>query len=67
MVHIANKIRVKSGVYLVEVLFLHFNFLQLVSVTAGGPKSGPRAKIYGLLRLIHSVWRASSFPCLKIH
>ena len=40
----------------------------LVSVTAGGPESlhGHVVKVYGLLRMIHSVLRASFFFRIKI-
>ena len=54
-------------IHLNRSLFLNFNYL--VSVTAGGPVSPPRAhlaKFYGRLRLILSVWRASKFCVFKI-
>ena len=54
-------------IHLSRSLYLNFNYL--VSVTAGGPVSPPRAhvaKFYGWLRLIRSVWRTSKFSFFKI-
>ena len=68
MEHIANKSDFKNGVYiLVDSLF---EFQLLGECHSWLTKESPRAhvtKFHGRLRLSRSIWRASNFPCFKIH